>query len=84
MCGDTGMQLFGYSRRGGGLGDAVGCITVPRSNLSTVCLFVCLFVCELFIYFNVSEYPVVVFRHTRRGHRIPLQMLVSHHVVARN
>uniref|UniRef100_A0ABK0LEQ8 MIA SH3 domain containing n=1 Tax=Rattus norvegicus TaxID=10116 RepID=A0ABK0LEQ8_RAT len=23
-----------------------------------------------------------VFRHTRRGHQIPLQMLVSHHVVA--
>ena len=28
------------------------------------------------------EYTVAVFRHTRRGHRIPLQMVVSHNVVA--
>jgi hypothetical protein len=30
------------------------------------------------------EYTVAVFRHTRRGHRTPLQMVVSHHVVAGN
>jgi hypothetical protein len=29
-------------------------------------------------------YAVAVFRHTRRGHQIPLQMVVSHHVVAGN
>jgi hypothetical protein len=29
-------------------------------------------------------YIVAVFRHTRRGHQIPLQMVVSHHVVAGN
>ena len=34
--------------------------------------------------FYVYEYTVTVFRHTRRGHQIPLQMTVSHHVVARN
>ena len=40
---------------------------------------------ERFIYlFNVCEYSVAVFRHTRRGHWIPLQMVVSHHVVAGN
>jgi hypothetical protein len=33
---------------------------------------------------NVYEYTVAVFRHTRRGHHIPLQMVVSHHVVAGN
>ena len=27
---------------------------------------------------------IAVFRHLRRGHRIPLQMVVSHHVVAGN
>jgi hypothetical protein len=27
-------------------------------------------------------YTVAVLGHTRRGHRIPLQMVVSHHVVA--
>jgi hypothetical protein len=35
-----------------------------------------------FIYlFCVYEYTVAVFRHTRRGHQISLQMVVSHHVV---
>jgi hypothetical protein len=29
-------------------------------------------------------YTVAVFRHTRRGHRIPSQMVVSYHVVAGN
>jgi hypothetical protein len=32
----------------------------------------------------IYEYTVAVFRHTRRGHQIPLQMVVSHHVVAGN
>jgi hypothetical protein len=32
--------------------------------------------------FYVCPYAVTVFRHTRRGHRIPLQMVVSRHVVA--
>ena len=34
--------------------------------------------------FILYEYTVAVFRHTRRGHRIPLQMIVSHHVDAGN
>jgi hypothetical protein len=36
---------------------------------------------DLFII--ISKYTVVVFRCTRRGHQISLQMVVSHHVVAR-
>jgi hypothetical protein len=32
--------------------------------------------------FYLYEYTVAVLRHTRRGHQIPLQMVVSHHVVA--
>jgi hypothetical protein len=32
--------------------------------------------------FYVYEYTVAVFRHTRRGRQISLQMVVSHHVVA--
>jgi hypothetical protein len=32
--------------------------------------------------FITSKYTVAVFRHTRRGHAISLQMVVSHHVVA--
>jgi hypothetical protein len=38
-----------------------------------------------FIYLlYVYEYTAAVFRHSRRGHQIPLQMVVSHHVVAGN
>jgi hypothetical protein len=36
---------------------------------------------ECYIYY---KYTVSVFRHTRRGHQISLQMVVSHHVVAGN
>jgi hypothetical protein len=32
--------------------------------------------------FYVREDTVAVFGHTRRGHRIPFQMVVSHRVVA--
>jgi hypothetical protein len=34
--------------------------------------------------FYLYEYTVALFRHTRRGHQIPLQVVVSHHVVAGN
>jgi len=34
--------------------------------------------------FYVYEYYVYVFRHTRRGYWIPLQMVLSHHVIAGN
>jgi hypothetical protein len=30
----------------------------------------------------VCKYTVAVFRHSRRGRQISLQMVVSHHVVA--
>jgi hypothetical protein len=32
--------------------------------------------------FYVYDYTVAIFRHTLREHQIPLQMVVSHHVVA--
>jgi hypothetical protein len=44
-----------------------------------------LFLKYLFIYlFYVWEYTVTVFRHKRRGHPIPLQMVGNDHVVAGN
>jgi hypothetical protein len=43
-----------------------------------------IFLKDVFIYFYVCEYTVAVFRHTRRGHQIPLQMVVSYHMVAGN
>ena len=59
------------------------------------CLFVCLFVLVGFVlffvillwfFFNIIclIYMSTVFRYTRREHLIPLQMVVSHHVVAEN
>ena len=43
-------------------------------------LFFSFFFKIYFIYYDI----VVVFRHTRRGHQIPLQMVVGHLVVAGN
>jgi hypothetical protein len=58
-------------------GPLVGVCQIPKSNL--------FFEMYLNIYlFYVYEYTVAVFRHTRRGHWIPLQMVVSYHVVAGN
>jgi hypothetical protein len=37
-----------------------------------------------FGFFFMYEHTVAVFRHTRRGHWIPSQMVVTHHVVAGN
>ena len=34
----------------------------------------------LLLLFYMCEYTVTLFRHTRRVHRTPLQMVVSHHV----
>ena len=36
------------------------------------------------LFYVYVQYTVAFFRHTRRGHQIPLQMAVSHHVVAGN
>jgi hypothetical protein len=41
--------------------------------------FLFFLILDLFIYY---KYTVAVFRHTRRGRQISLQMVVSHHVVA--
>jgi hypothetical protein len=48
------------------------------NNSAVISFFKDLFICYLY------EYTVAVFRHTRRGHQIALQMFVSHHVVAGN
>jgi hypothetical protein len=43
-------------------------------------LFILMYTVYLFFY----KYTDAIFRHTRRGHLIPLQIVVSHHVVAGN
>jgi hypothetical protein len=39
-----------------------------------------LFLKKIYLFY-VYEYTVAVFRHTRRGRQITLQMIVSHHVL---
>jgi hypothetical protein len=56
----------------------------PGLLLSFFCHFLFFFFFFNIYLFNVYEYTVAIFRHTRRGHRIPLQMVMSHHVVAGN
>ena len=46
-------------------------------------LFSIFFLFLKFYLFIIYVYTFDVFRHTRRVHQIPLQMVVSHHVVAR-
>jgi hypothetical protein len=45
------------------------------SSYSLLTIYICIF-------FITCKYIVAVFRHTRRVHQIPLQMAMSHHVVA--
>jgi len=37
-----------------------------------------------FYFMYMNEYTIAIFRHTRRGLQISLQMVVNHHVVAGN
>ena len=39
---------------------------------------------KIYLFIFVCKYIVVIFRHTRRGYQISLQMVVSYHVVAGN
>jgi len=60
-------------------------VRLYSSHLTFLYLCFCFFFFFLKIYlFIIYKYTVAVFRHTRRGYRIPLQMIVSHHVVAGN
>jgi hypothetical protein len=75
-------------KHAGGVGDPEGGLEYPYNlGQDTHCLFFSFhFSPSLgFIYlFYVYEYTIAVFRRTRRGHPIALQMVVSHHVVAGN
>jgi len=66
-----------------GTGDAVWFTECFPSMHETLVQFLFCFVFfkDLFI---LCEYTVAVFKHTRSGHQIPLQMVVSHRVVAGN
>jgi hypothetical protein len=53
-----------------------------RSQLPSVMFFFFFFFFFKDLFIIISNYIVAVFRCTRRGHQISLQMVVSHHVVA--
>jgi hypothetical protein len=55
-----------------------------RLTRATVANFLFVFLVLFKGLFHVYEYTVAVFRHIRKGHRIPLQIVVSHHVVVGN
>jgi hypothetical protein len=42
--------------------------------------FICFGFLNIYLLY-ISEYTITVFRHTRRGQQIPLEMVVSHHVI---
>jgi hypothetical protein len=44
----------------------------------------CCFILKINLFNVLFEDSIAVFRHTRRGHQIPLQMVVRHLVVAGN
>jgi hypothetical protein len=59
------------------------------TNLSRLFLAAGFWLFCFFVFFKtyllyVYEYTVAVFRHTRKGYQIPLEMVVSHHMGARN
>jgi hypothetical protein len=55
------------------------CLVYEMLGIEPKVLFFFFFKIYLFI---ICKYTVAVFRHTRRGRQISLQMVVSHHVVA--
>ena len=68
-----------YSQAGPDLSASVSQMCPSQKSIHPLCIY------GPFVFlFYVCEYTVTVFRHTRRRHLIPLQMAVSHHVVAGN
>jgi len=55
-------------------------ICLPAVSFLSFNFYLCVCVCVFFNSFYLYGYTVTVLRHTRGGHRIPLQMIVSHHV----
>jgi hypothetical protein len=51
------------------------CTTMPSQSSDSFFFF------KIYL-FIICKFTVAVFRHSRRGHQILLQMVVSHHVVA--
>ena len=57
----------------------------PGSHIDSFCFFFFSFFFKIYFYFMyVSTLQLLLSSDTRRGHGIPLQMVVSHHVVAGN
>jgi hypothetical protein len=61
-------------------------ISVLCCNLLTFCCCCCCCIRESFstvpLFFSFLKDLFIIYKYIRRGHQIPLQMVVSHHVVA--
>jgi hypothetical protein len=55
-----------------------------RENFLLLLLLLLFFLFSFIYLFYEYEHIIALFRLIRRGHQIPLQMIVSHHVVAGN
>jgi hypothetical protein len=56
---------------------------VDQAGLELIFFFFFFFF-KSYLFIIICKYTVAVFGHSRRGHQIPLEMVVSHHVVAEN
>jgi hypothetical protein len=54
----------------------------PLRWLTNACNSSFLLLRFIYLFYAYEYITIAPFKHTRRGHRIPLQMVVSHHVVA--
>jgi hypothetical protein len=52
----------------------------PPKERDRVARFLFLSFLKIYLFIFMYEYTVAIFSHTRRGHQIPLQMVVSYHV----
>jgi hypothetical protein len=64
-------------------GEGLGGVALLGDSDLDACLWIPFSSFFFLIYlFSICKYTLAVFRHSRRGCQITLQMVVSHHVVA--
>jgi len=60
------------------------CFSLFKKNMPVSLFLFFLFLKKIYFIYYIYKYTVAVFRYTGRGHRISLQTVVNHHVVAGN
>jgi hypothetical protein len=80
QCANLVLRMSSVPRESYKLPEAPSLTRRPYAMSCSVSFIYFYFLKDLFII--ICKYTIAVFRHTRRGHQISLQMVVSHHVVA--